>query len=90
MASEITRTLRAYAGDNPNDYRHAAADRIEALEAALKPFADAVYNDNGDLTVNLSVDGEDLIKAYFAIRHAVVLRRTVIVKEQKRDPNAKQ
>lgn len=36
MASEITRTLRAYAGDNPNDYRHAAADRIEALEAALK------------------------------------------------------
>jgi hypothetical protein len=26
--------------------------RIAELEAALKPFADAVYNDNGDITLS--------------------------------------
>jgi Lar family restriction alleviation protein len=51
--------------------------RVEELEAALKPFANAIYNDNGDITVDLSVKSEDLVKAYF------VLRRAALIQEQK-------
>lgn len=41
---------------------------IKIIEA-LQPFADAVFNDNGDITVNLSaVEPDDFIKAYFALR----------------------
>lgn len=32
----------------------ALCDRIIELEAALRPFADAVYNDNGDVTISTS------------------------------------
>ena len=32
--------------------------RIEELEKALKPFADAVYNDNGDMTISYITDRE--------------------------------
>lgn len=41
MASDLVERLRAYAGNDKRDYRHIAADRIEELEAALKPFAEA-------------------------------------------------
>ena len=35
----------------------------------LKPFADRVFNDNGDMTVNTApFDADDLIAAYFAYR----------------------
>lgn len=41
---------------------------IERLRAALKPFADAVYNDNGDMTISHpTVDA--YAKAYFVMRH---------------------
>lgn len=30
----------------------ASEKRIAELEAALRPFADAVYNDNGDVTIS--------------------------------------
>lgn len=44
----------------------AAEAEIERLRAALKPFADAVYNDNGDMTVKpCGID--DYAKAYFAL-----------------------
>jgi hypothetical protein len=42
-------------------------DEIERLLAALKPFADAVYNDNGDMTITPA--GHDAyVKAYFVVR----------------------
>lgn len=55
---------------------HWAAARIRELEQqiaklrqALKPFADQVYNDNGDMTVEGSYPKyEDIINAYFAYR----------------------
>ena len=34
--------------------RKADKARIAKLEAALRPFADAVYNDNGDVTISTS------------------------------------
>ena len=43
------------------------AQRDRLLEA-LKPFAAAVYNDNGDMTVGHISDSETYIKAYFAMR----------------------
>ena len=39
----------------------------DELLAALKPFADAVYNDNGDMTVN-HAPFDDYVKAYFVVR----------------------
>ena len=42
-----------------------AADEIESLRGALKPFSDAVYNDNFDMTVNYnSVGHDDYIRAW--------------------------
>ena len=37
------------------------------LRAALTPFADAVYNDNGDMTVT-PCKFDDYVKAYFVMR----------------------
>lgn len=44
--------------------------RIRILEKALKPFADRVYSDNGDLTVTDTylVTTDDYIRAHFALR----------------------
>jgi len=39
----------------------------EKLSAALKPFADAVYNDNGDMTIT-PCDRQFYVKAYFTRR----------------------
>lgn len=49
----------------------AEVERLRAtnaeLVAALKPFANSVYNDNGDMTVTpCGID--DYIKAYFVMR----------------------
>ena len=41
----------------------------DRLRAALKPFADAVYNDHGDMEVSWVVDWETYVKAYFAMRN---------------------
>jgi len=39
------------------------------LRAALKPFADCVYNDNGDMTIDRStVDHDDFVRAYHVLR----------------------
>jgi hypothetical protein len=44
---------------------------LEEAERALKPLADAVFNDNGDMTVSLpSPTSEECIAAYFAEKHA--------------------
>ena len=40
---------------------------IARLRAALKPFADCVYNDNGDMTIS-AAGFDDYAKAYFAMR----------------------
>ena len=43
---------------------------IERMQSALKPFADAVYNDNGDMTIDHSGIGVDqFAKAYFVMRN---------------------
>lgn len=40
---------------------------LAAAADALRPMADAVFNDNGDMTVNLfTPTGEECIEAYFA------------------------
>ena len=42
---------------------------IARLRAALKPFADSVFNDNGDMTVSMSHPTYDnYCDAYFAMR----------------------
>ncbi len=41
--------------------------RVKELEGALVPFADCVFNDNGDMTVGLP-SHEDVITAYFVMR----------------------
>ena len=39
--------------------------RIAELERALRPFAAAVYNDNGDVTITTSrIDHDDWFRAY--------------------------
>lgn len=49
----------------------ASQAQLKIYREALEPFADAVFNDNGDITVNLSaVDPDDFIAAYFAFRRA--------------------
>lgn len=41
---------------------------------ALSAFADSVFNDNGDMTVNLGLaTGDDYVRAYFADRRARTL-----------------
>jgi len=42
---------------------------IAELVEALTPFSDAVFNDNGDITVNFgSPEPDDFFRAYSAIR----------------------
>ncbi|KSV78959.1 hypothetical protein N182_18345 [Sinorhizobium sp. GL2] len=54
------------------DPQPASTALVERLTKALEPFADACFNDNGDITVNLSAAGaEDFIKAYFVHRSAL-------------------
>lgn len=43
-------------------------ERCLRLERALKPFANCVYNDNGDMTVRTIVETEPYIQAYFAMK----------------------
>lgn len=47
---------------------------VSECSDALSPFADAVFNDNGDMTVNLgSATGDDYVRAYFTDRRARAL-----------------
>jgi hypothetical protein len=50
----------------------ASAEHVLALEKAaeaLSPLADAVFNDNGDMTVSVPLlSAEDCIQAYFAVK----------------------
>lgn len=41
---------------------------IARLRAALQPFADRVFNDNGDITVSGNVSYDDHCRAYFTLR----------------------
>lgn len=52
------------------ELREALAEASDAISA----FADSVFNDNGDMTVNLGLaTGDDYIRAYFADRRARTL-----------------
>jgi hypothetical protein len=54
--------------------------KAEAMEVLL-PFANAVFNDNGDITVDRStVNYDDFVKAYFTLRAA----RRLVEKEDER------
>ena len=47
------------------------ADYIENLTKALRPFANRVYNDNGDVTYDTnSHETEDYWRAYCALRRS--------------------
>lgn len=39
-----------------------------ATRAALKPFADCVFYDNGDVTVSHTAKSEDYTRAFFLLR----------------------
>lgn len=41
---------------------------VQKLVGLLKPFADKVFDDNGDLTVTTSADAEHFIKAYYGVK----------------------
>lgn len=44
-------------------------EKIEQLRAALQPFADVVFNDNGDVTYDYSsISRDDYWRAYCALR----------------------
>lgn len=50
----------------------ATADELARLMEALRPFAGAVFNDNGDMTIDRSaVTHDDFERAYFAFRAAL-------------------
>jgi hypothetical protein len=52
---------------------------LEQAERALKPLADAVFNDNGDMTVNLpSPTSEECIAAYFVERRIAAAIRALL------------
>jgi hypothetical protein len=53
---------------NHESHRAALEGQNEQLRAALKPFADAVFNDNGDLTVSTSTNRDHYIRAYMVLR----------------------
>ena len=67
-----------------------AIERIEKLEAALaraeealRPMSDAVFNDNGDMTVSQPLPNhEDCVKAYFAAKQ---IRAALAAKEGQND-----
>lgn len=50
-----------------SDRLTAATYEIERLRAALQPFGNAVYNDNGDMTIT-PCGHDDYVKAYFVMR----------------------
>ena len=50
------------------DEVHELRGRIRALETALKPFADSVFNDNGDITVAPPSSSTPYKFAYWAMR----------------------
>lgn len=62
------------------DRAESAESRVQSLEAenerlrgALKPFADAVFNDNADMTIDLSfAKPSDYETAYFAYARAAL------------------
>ena len=46
---------------------------IAELVKALKPFADAIFNDNGDVTCNYAAfDDDDLFRAYSLLKRAAL------------------
>jgi hypothetical protein len=50
--------------NDADNARIAAESRIAQLEAALRPFADAAYSDNGDVTIDMShIRTQDWLKA---------------------------
>ena len=42
---------------------------LDGAQKALQPFSDAVFNDNGDMTVDMSfAKYDDFVRAYFAAK----------------------
>jgi hypothetical protein len=76
--SDIVERLRSVGRDydfHENAYIYEAAAEIERLRAALKPFADRVFNDNGDILVfdTYVLTRKQFIAAYFAWRDSAAL-----------------
>ena len=76
--SDIVERLRSVGRDydfHENAYVYEAANEIERLRAALKPFADRVFNDNGDILVfdTYVLTRKQFIAAYFAWRDSATL-----------------
>lgn len=54
-------------------YVESAEARNAELVKALKPFADAIFNDNGDVTCNYAAfDDDDLFRAYSLLKRAAL------------------
>jgi hypothetical protein len=72
MDSLIERLTNIDPADTPcmaKELATEAATAIEKLRAALRPFAGHVFNDNGDMTINMSAPtSEEYIAAYFAMK----------------------
>ena len=65
ILSALTSTAQEIAG------KPSAVSVGDGVIAALKPFADAVFNDNGDMTVTIGVPTHgDFVRAYFALKAA--------------------
>ena len=54
-------------GEGVTDALQRQAAKIKKLQDALKPFAYAVHNDNGDMTIT-PANREAYVAAYFAMR----------------------
>lgn len=60
--------------ETQTDFTSRIRHENERLREALKPFSDAVFNDNGDMTIDLGLaTSDDYVRAYFAYRRARAL-----------------
>ena len=67
--TEITQEKIEAALSNPPQSPVGAVKPLEKAAEALKPLADAVFNDNGDMTISPPlINAEQCIRAYFAVK----------------------
>lgn len=62
MADDLVKIIRWYIAHNERimpEHAKAAADRIEKLEAALEPFANLAYENDGEMYERLAHNLED-------------------------------
>ena len=64
----ILKELGLIISELKEDFDSYKEDQISELKDALLPFHNAIFNDNGDLTINTSINSDDLVKAYFVYK----------------------